>query len=91
MTSRELAGKSVDKYFPNLRGRTDLEFSSPENNQLQQCDVVFFATPHAVAMHSVQPLLDFPRREISLEIPQQDQFQPTRRCEFAEPKNNPPN
>ena len=58
VTSRELAGKSVDKYFPNLRGRTDLEFSSPENNQLQQCDVVFFATPHAVAMHSVQPLLD---------------------------------
>ena len=56
VTSRELAGKSVDKYFPNLRGRTDLEFSSPENNQLQQCDVVFFATPHAVAMHSVQPL-----------------------------------
>ena len=52
VTSRELAGKSVDKYFPNLRGRTDLEFSSPENNQLQQCDVVFFATPHAVAMHS---------------------------------------
>ena len=27
-------------------------------SQLQQCDVVFFATPHAVAMHSVQPLLD---------------------------------
>ena len=58
VTSRELAGKSVATHFPNLRGRTDLEFSLPENNQLKQCDVVFFATPHAVAMYSIPPLLD---------------------------------
>ncbi|MED5411930.1 MAG: N-acetyl-gamma-glutamyl-phosphate reductase, partial [Pseudomonadota bacterium] len=27
VTSRELAGTSVAAHFPNLRGRTDLEFS----------------------------------------------------------------
>ena len=58
VTSRELAGVPVAKHFPNLRGHLDLEFSAPGEAELQSCDAVFFATPHAVAMHSVRGLLD---------------------------------
>jgi len=58
VTSRELAGVAVAKHFPNLRGHVDLEFSAPDDAELQSCDAVFFATPHAVAMHSVRELLD---------------------------------
>ena len=36
--------------FPSLRRVVDLKFSTPEEAPLGQCDVVFFATPHGVAM-----------------------------------------
>lgn len=58
LTSRAEAGKSVDSLFPNLRGHLDLCFSDPASAQLEQCDVVFFATPHNVAQRSVPALLD---------------------------------
>ncbi|MFT4021937.1 MAG: N-acetyl-gamma-glutamyl-phosphate reductase [Acinetobacter sp.] len=50
LTSRTEAGKRVADMFPSLRGHTDLEFSNFDLHELQQCDVVFFATPHGVAM-----------------------------------------
>ena len=58
VTSRENAGSRVDAMFPNLRGYLDLEFSAPANEQLAECDLVFFATPNGVAMKSAQVLLD---------------------------------
>ncbi len=58
VTSREHAGTRVDAMFPNLRGFLDLEFSAPANEQLAECDLVFFATPNGVAMKSAQVLLD---------------------------------
>ena len=58
LTSRTEAGKRVDSLFPNLRGVTDLTFSSGEDALLLQCDVVFFATPHGVAMRQSAALLD---------------------------------
>jgi N-acetyl-gamma-glutamyl-phosphate reductase len=66
VTSRELAGTAVSKHFPNLRGYIVLDFSAPDAQVLNQCDVVFFATPHAVAMHSVPALLDAGVRVIDL-------------------------
>jgi len=57
VTSRELAGVAVHSHFPNLRGFVDLEFSAPDSAVLGQCDVVFYATPHAVAMNTVKDLL----------------------------------
>ncbi|MEX0962965.1 MAG: N-acetyl-gamma-glutamyl-phosphate reductase [Pseudohongiellaceae bacterium] len=57
VTSRELAGVAVHSRFPNLRGHVDLDFSEPDAQLLGQCDVVFYATPHAVAMNSVAELL----------------------------------
>lgn len=58
ITSRQEAGQPVTDLFPSLRGHMDLEFSSPEEADLAGCDAVFFATPHATAMHSVPALLD---------------------------------
>jgi N-acetyl-gamma-glutamyl-phosphate reductase len=50
ITSRKDAGTRVSQMFQSLRGRVDLEFVEPADADLESCDVVFFATPHGVAM-----------------------------------------
>ena len=50
ITSRKEAGMPVADMFPSLRGCVDLAFSVPDHARLSQCDIVFFATPHGVAM-----------------------------------------
>ena len=57
ITSRKEEGMPVAEMFPNLRGHVDLAFSSPDNARLTDCDVVFFATPHGVAMSQAKELL----------------------------------
>lgn len=57
ITSRAESGRRVDDLFPNLRGHCDLQFSSPNIEALAGCDVVFYATPHNVAMLMVPELL----------------------------------
>ncbi|MGE4630251.1 MAG: N-acetyl-gamma-glutamyl-phosphate reductase [Pseudohongiellaceae bacterium] len=66
VTSREKEGLYVQEHFPNLRGHLDLKFAAPESEALNTCDVVFYATPHGVAMHSVPTLLDKGVRIIDL-------------------------
>lgn len=56
ITGRKDAGTHVAKMFPNLRGRLDLTFCDPSEAPLDQCDVVFFATPHGVAMSMARDL-----------------------------------
>lgn len=57
ITSRGDAGTRVDEMFPSLRGVVDLSFTAPDQSNLTECDVVFFATPHGVAMSHAQALL----------------------------------
>lgn len=57
LTSRTEAGKRVADMFPSLRGHTDLEFSDLDLDQLKKCDVIFFATPHGVAMQHAEELI----------------------------------
>jgi N-acetyl-gamma-glutamyl-phosphate reductase len=57
ITSRKEAGLPVAELFPSLRGRVDLAFSDPAQAPLDQCDIVFFATPHGVAMEQARDLL----------------------------------
>jgi N-acetyl-gamma-glutamyl-phosphate reductase len=57
ITSRGEAGLPVADMFPSLRGYVDLAFSDPANANLAACDVVFFATPHGVAMSQAPALL----------------------------------
>lgn len=57
ITSRKEDGMPVAEMFPSLRGHVSLAFSAPEKARLDQCDVVFFATPHGVAMAQARELL----------------------------------
>ena len=57
ITSRGDAGLFVADMFPSLRGLVNLTFSDPATVDLTQCDVVFFATPHGVAMGQAPALL----------------------------------
>jgi N-acetyl-gamma-glutamyl-phosphate reductase len=66
ITSRTEAGTPVSTLFDSLRGRVDLAFSAPDDAALRACDVVFFATPHGVAMKQARDLVDAGVRVIDL-------------------------
>lgn len=57
ITSRGDAGLPVAEMFPSLRGLVNLVFTDPATANLSACDVVFFATPHGVAMSQTPALL----------------------------------
>jgi len=57
ITSRKEDGLPVADMYPSLRGIVKLAFSAPDKVDLTQCDVVFFATPHGVAMAQAPELL----------------------------------
>ena len=57
ITSRKDAGTRVAELFPSLRGRYELAFVEPDKARLADCDVVFFATPHGVAMAQARELV----------------------------------
>ena len=57
VTSRQEDGMPVADMFPSLRGRVEIAFSAPDKADLKSCDVVFFATPHGVAMAQAPELL----------------------------------
>lgn len=66
ITSRKEAGMPVAEMFPSLRGSYDLCFSDPASAGLNQCDVVFFATPNGIAMEQAAALLEAGVRVIDL-------------------------
>ncbi|NCF18145.1 MAG: N-acetyl-gamma-glutamyl-phosphate reductase [Haliea sp.] len=66
ITSRAESGRRLDDLYPNLRGIYDLAFSEPDVQALAACDVVFFATPHNVAMNLVPELLAAGARVVDL-------------------------
>ena len=66
ITSRAEQGRRVDELYPNLRGHYDLAFTQPDVASLAACDIVFFATPHNVAMNLVPELLNAGARVIDL-------------------------
>ena len=66
ITSRSNAGTRVADMFPNLRKRIDLAFSEPSLDSYKSCDIVYFATPNATAMHQVESLLEAGIRVIDL-------------------------
>jgi N-acetyl-gamma-glutamyl-phosphate/LysW-gamma-L-alpha-aminoadipyl-6-phosphate reductase len=51
VTSRSHLGEYVYQVHPNLRKRTDLKFTDPEN--LQPADVLFLALPHGKAQQNI--------------------------------------
>ncbi|WP_459827896.1 N-acetyl-gamma-glutamyl-phosphate reductase [Hydrogenophilus islandicus] len=57
ITSRGEAGTAVAALFPSLRGRVDALFAHPDEAPLEECDLVFFATPNGIAMKEAPRLL----------------------------------
>ena len=66
ITSRGEAGMPVADMFPSLRRRVDLKFVTPQDAALEQCDVVFFATPNGIAMKQAAELVAAGVRVIDL-------------------------
>ena len=69
ITSRKEAGMPVGEMFMSLRGLpqlSNLRYSEPGQADLKACDVVFFATPHGVAMAQARELLGAGVRIIDL-------------------------
>lgn len=66
VTSRSEAGMPVAEMFPNLQGQVDVAFSTPDDTDLTACDVVFFATPHGVAMQQAPDLIKHGTKVIDL-------------------------
>jgi len=66
ITSRQEAGMAVADLFPSLRGRVALKFCDPAEAALEECTVVFFATPNGIAMQQARSLLDAGVRVIDL-------------------------
>tara|TARA_B100000900_G_scaffold402105_1_gene407586 strand:+ start:2194 stop:3222 length:1029 start_codon:yes stop_codon:yes gene_type:complete len=58
LTSRAMAGVRADRLFPSLLGHIDLVFEDTGAEDFADCDLVFFATPHAVSMNTVPALLN---------------------------------
>jgi N-acetyl-gamma-glutamyl-phosphate reductase len=60
ITSRKEAGLPVAEMFPSLRGLgplSELRYTDPASANLRGCGVVFFATPHGVAMSQARELV----------------------------------
>ncbi len=57
VTSNAEKGEHVTDVFPGLSGHLDLKFSDHDSPALGECDVVFFATPHATSMNQIPELL----------------------------------
>src|SRR5574337_215202 len=66
ITSRGEAGQKVADMFPSLRGRVNIAFEAPQDAQVGNCDVVFFATPNGIAMQQARELLAAGVRVIDL-------------------------
>jgi N-acetyl-gamma-glutamyl-phosphate reductase len=66
ITSRSEEGIPVADMYPNLRGHNDITFTVPDVDRLAACDVVFFATPHGVAMSMAPELVERGVRVIDL-------------------------
>jgi N-acetyl-gamma-glutamyl-phosphate reductase len=72
ITSRKDAGTRVSAMFASLRAIggngsiANLTFVEPDRAQLTECDVVFFATPHGVAMGAARELVKAGVRIIDL-------------------------
>lgn len=59
ITSRADAGSPISKSWPHLEGVLDLCFSAPDLDDIaKNSDLVFFATPHTVAMSMTPTLIE---------------------------------
>ena len=58
ITSRNDAGRYVNDVYPSLRGILSHKFISPDEIDLKESNLVFFATPNGVAMKYAKDLIN---------------------------------
>ena len=64
VTSQRFAGKYVHGAHPNLRGATDLKFSTVDD--LEPCDLLFLALPHGTSAAQIEAFSQLAPRLIDL-------------------------
>lgn len=57
LSSRQLERRNVTDVFKHLSIKSDLKFTSPEDDTFNQCHVVFLCTPHGKSMNISQNFL----------------------------------
>ena len=66
ITSRNDKGKRVDEIYPSFRGVLNNTLVSPEDADLKNVDIVFFATPNGIAMNYAEGLIEAGKLVIDL-------------------------
>lgn len=66
VTSRSEAGRPLAELVPSFAHLSSLVFEKPTLDVLRDCDLIFFATPNATAMHMVPELVQAGKRVIDL-------------------------
>ena len=66
ITSRNDAGRYVHEAYPSLRGVLGHKFVSPDEINLKESNLVFFATPNGIAMKYAKDLISNGIRVIDL-------------------------
>lgn len=66
VASRAEADRPLSEVFPSLGGAYDLSFVTPDALLQQDYDLLFYATPHAVAMHTAAAVLERGARVVDL-------------------------
>ncbi len=56
VTSQSHIGQKISKVHPNLLGISNLVFEGDDVTKFKDCDVIFFALPHGLAMEKVKQL-----------------------------------
>lgn len=64
VTSRQYAGQMISQIHPNLRKKTELLFSMP--NELKQCDLLFVALPNGESMKYMDKLKTISKKIVDL-------------------------
>lgn len=64
ITSESHVGEYLYNVHPNLRGRTNLQFTTPD--QIEPCDVLFLALPHGQAQKQIARFSELAPRIIDL-------------------------
>jgi N-acetyl-gamma-glutamyl-phosphate reductase len=57
LSSRQLEGRNVTDVFKHLSIKSDLKFTSPEDDTFNRCHAVFLCTPHGKSMNMSQNFL----------------------------------
>ena len=51
LSSRQLKGRKVTDAFKHLNIKSDIKFTSPEDDAFNECHAVFLCTPHGISMN----------------------------------------